>query len=116
MNMNNYHKFDVLSKNVVVAHVSVIGNNVQIQKENVPIALQPFKRENCTIIDVYNFLKDRCFDDNREDLKEILESVGLTSNNPWEWNKISHGITADDFWWIRWDGETLSWEDVAWKK
>ncbi len=109
-------EFEVLSRNTVVARVIVAGKNVCVTKENVPIAIQPFKRDPCTMTDIYNFLKDRCYEDGRYDLSDILHEAALTSNDPWAWNKLTHGVTADDFWWIRWKGETLTWEDVRWKR
>lgn len=36
----------------------------------------------------------------------------MENNNPWEWVRISHGVMFDDFLWIRFPGENLTWEDV----
>ncbi len=60
----------------------------------------------------YAFLKDRCYEDNRANLQDILHSVGLETNNPYEWIKISHGVTYEDFFWIRFEGESITWNDV----
>ena len=61
---------------------------------------------------VYDFLKSRCYEDERADLKEILDQAGLKSNNPWKWARITHGVTYEDFFWIKFDGEILTWEEV----
>lgn len=73
---------------------------------------QPFWGENITIARFYNFLKSRCYEDSRRDLPEILAYHGLKSNNPYEWVKISHGVTYEDFFWIKFDNECITWEDV----
>ena len=67
---------------------------------------------NITTERLYNFLKSRCYEDNRADLQEILEYHGLTSNNPYEWCRLTHGVTYEDFTWIRYDDEQLEWKDV----
>jgi len=40
----------------------------------------------------------------------------MKSNDPWEWNRKTHGVTWEDFFWIKFDGESISWEDVRWKR
>lgn len=41
-----------------------------------------------------------------------LAQAGLTHNNPWEWVKLTHGVTYEDLFWVRFPGETLTWKDV----
>ena len=41
---------------------------------------------------LYVILKDRCYEDSRLDLPKSLEQAGMTSNNPYEWVKVSHGV------------------------
>ena len=60
----------------------------------------------------FKFLKSRCFEDGRPDLKDILDYHGLESNNPYEWNKLTHGVVYEDFIWIKYDDEDITWEDV----
>lgn len=45
-----------------------------------------------------------------EGVKEI--TVGLSENNPWKWCRISHGVTYEDFFWIRFEDEDIQWKDV----
>ncbi len=74
--------------------------------------LQPFYRDRITIFELYNFLKDRCYEDGRADLNNILNKANLKDNNPYEWIKVSHGVTWEDYFWIREKGEDISWEEV----
>lgn len=73
---------------------------------------QPFSGEKLGLERIYNFLKSRCYEDGREDLPEILKQVGLATNNPWKWCRITHGVTYDDYFWIKYENEDICWEDV----
>lgn len=112
------YNFTVMHENTAVANVFVSDNHkiVQIEKLVPDSLMQPFSGNNLSLERVYGFLKSRCYEDERADLKEILSQANLTSNNPWEWNKITHGVMWDDMIWIRFAGETLRWEDVQWRK
>ena len=57
-------------------------------------------------------LKDRCYEDSRGNLSEILEYFGLENNNPYKWCEITHGVTWEDFFGIKYDNEDISWEEV----
>ena len=48
----------------------------------------------------------------REMAQTALERVGLSENNPWKWCRISHGVTYEDFFWIRFEDEDIQWKDV----
>lgn len=108
--------FDVLNKNILLAHVEIIDNKVNVIRyvENV---LQPFGKEGMEIpISFINsFLEDRCFNKNRPDKNEILEYLGLDSHNPLEIVKKTHGRILGDFTWIRFLDETLVWEDLIYE-
>lgn len=112
------YNFTVMYENIAVANVTVSDDHkkVQIEKLVPDSIIQPFSGNELSLERVYGFLKSRCYEDERADLKEILNQANLTSNNPWEWNKITHGVMWDDMIWIRFEGETLRWEDVQWRK
>ena len=73
---------------------------------------QPFKMKNCTLNDIYVFLESRCYENNRDELFQILEYYSLSYNDPWEWNKITHGTMRDDYLWIKWEGEDITYNDI----
>lgn len=105
-------------ENNPVAKVSISDDHkkVEIEKKVPDSIIQPFGGNNLTLDRVYTFLKSRCYEDNREDLGEILKQANLVSNNPWQWNKITHGVMWEDHLWIKFEGEKLCWEDVRWRK
>ena len=73
---------------------------------------QPFSGNKLDLERFYRFIKSRCYEDGRGDLAEILKKAHLSDNNPYDWIRISHGVTYDDFFWIRINDEQLTWEDV----
>lgn len=74
---------------------------------------QPFKADIETVEYVYGFLKSRCFEDGRPDLPEILAMYGMTCNNPYEWNRKTHGVKHKDFWWLKFpEDKDIKWEDI----
>lgn len=106
--------FTVMYKDEAAAEVAVSDDkkNVHIKKIIPDSIKQPFCGNKLGLERVYNFLKSRCYEDGRADLPEILKQAGLTGNNPWKWCRISHGVTYDDFFWVRFPGEKLEWKDV----
>ncbi len=101
-----------MNEPVAVVELSEDKKKVDIQKLVPDSIKQPFSGSKLDLERVYNFLKGRCYEDGRSDLKEILNQAGLTYNNPWEWVKITHGVTYEDLFWVRFLGESLTWEDV----
>ena len=107
-------EFTVLHMDEPVAYVWVSEDHKQVKIDKlIPDCFkQPFCGDRLDIFRIYQFLKSRCYEDGRGDLKEILAQAEMTSNNPWEWVKHSHGVTYEDFWWVRFPGEQLTWENV----
>lgn len=112
------YNFTVMHRDNPVAKVMVSDDrkNVKIKKLVPDSIIQPFGGNDLSLNRVYNFLKSRCYEDGRADLKEILRQANMTSNDPWKWNQITHGVTWDDEIWIKFDGEDICWEKVRWRK
>ena len=112
------YNFMVMHRNEPVAHVWISDDhmNVRIEKIVHDSLIQPFSGDDLSINRVYRFLKSRCYEDGRAELQEILNQAELRENNPWEWNRVTHGVTWEDDLWIKFDGEELEWENVRWRK
>ena len=111
--------YHIMFKDKVIADVTREKNLItKIQKYVPDSPIQPFwgQMENMSqqwlTTRFYKFLKDRCYEDGRADLPVILEQAGLENNNPYEFVKISHGVTYEDFFWIKFDDEEIKWDDV----
>lgn len=74
--------------------------------------IQPFSGNTFNIIRFYDFLKSRCYEDQRADLDIILKQVKMSCNNPYEWVQLTHGVTWEDSFWIKFNNENITWEDV----
>lgn len=112
------YNFTVMHRNEAVARVRVPDDhmNVRIEKLIPDSLMQPFGGNDLSLNRVYQFFKSRCYEDGRVDLQEILNQAKLRENNPWEWNRITHGVTWEDDLWIKLDDEELEWENVRWRK
>lgn len=111
------YNFTVMYKNEEVTFIHVSSDHKEVSvKKFVPDGIkQPFSGNKLDLERVYNFLKDRCFEDGYAELKHILEKFDMESNNPWEWNRKTHGVTWDDYFWIKFEDEDIVWEDVKWR-
>lgn len=103
-------------KPVADIYISEDKKHVKINRLVSDSTEQPFGGDKLDLERVYQFLKGRCYEDGRVDIRTILSSAGLENNNPWEWVKITHGVTWEDFFWIKFPGEDLEWEDVRWHR
>jgi len=108
---NNRYDFDIMCKDEKIAEIRFVKNHVYIRKCTNNF-LQIFNENNENLETVYNFLESRCYESGRLDLPQILEQAKLSSNNPWEWCKVTHGVTWEDYYWIRFPKENIKWEDV----
>ncbi len=103
--------YHIMFREQIVADVTTDDNNLvtNITKYVPDSPIQPFWGDfsNATpqamTVRFYNFLKDRCYEDGRLDLPDILQLAGLETNDPYKWVRVSHGVTWEDFFWIRFD-------------
>lgn len=117
LNRKEDYNFTVMYKNERVAYVCVSADHKEVKIEKlVPDGIkQPFGGTKLDLERVYSFLKDRCFEDGYADLENVLRKFDMESNNPWEWNRKTHGVTWEDYFWVKFDGEDITWEDVKWR-
>ncbi|MBR5970089.1 MAG: helix-turn-helix transcriptional regulator [Lachnospiraceae bacterium] len=106
--------YHVMHLDDVVADVTLSRDKKQIRFEKYePDGIrQPFSGSNLTLERFYRFLKSRCYEDGRADLDLILKKARLSDNNPYHWVALTHGVTYDDFFWIKTDHETVTWDEV----
>ena len=112
--------YHILNMDTPVADVVMGENNLvrEIHKLVPDSPIQPFWGDVESVSPqvlterFYNFLADRRYEDGRSDLPMILKQAGLDSNNPYEWVHICHGVTHEDFFWVRFDNEDIAWKDV----
>lgn len=111
--MKNTLEFQVLVRDEVVAEVVVREDRTVDVKQytNNPIE-KPFPMSDPTIKDVSEFLRSRCFPEERANKKELLGALGLEHYIPLNIVRETHGVMFEDYLWIRFRGETLQYDDV----
>ena len=107
------YDFSVYDKDDLLAdvHMDTYRNESSI-KRYVLDARQPFMALREDIPYIYDFLESRCFENSRPDLPKILAAHGMKENNPFEWCRKGHGVMYNDYLWLKFPGENLTWKDV----
>lgn len=107
------YDFSVFFKNELVAdvHIDTAKKESSIKRYLLG-PKQPFMCDRQDIHYIYGFLESRCFENARPDIDKILAAHGMTSNNPYEWCRKTHGVMYNDFWWIKFRDEDITWNDV----
>ena len=104
-------KFDVMFKDEKVASITVKDNTVHALTYTDIRYKQPFNKI-VSLEYIERFLEDRCIPRNRQNINELLVNLGLENYDVIEILKKTHGISFDDFWWIKFENEDLNWKDV----
>ncbi|MCD8300060.1 MAG: hypothetical protein LUC41_02625 [Clostridiales bacterium] len=92
--------------------ISADRKSVSYTIYNHEVAKAPFGFEDPTVEQMYHFLEERCMPRRPGQLQEYLDYLGLDEYNPWEIVKITHGVMWEDFLWLKFPGESITWEDV----
>lgn len=105
--------FYVMSKDEKIAKCVIRdGELISIDKYAKEIYDQPFYGENTSLEYVMSFLEDRVVNRNKYNINEILASLGLDHYDMIDILRKTHGVSYDDFTWIKFEGENISYKDV----
>lgn len=105
--------FDLMFIDEVVATIE-IKNNKLIKAEtftNEPYK-QPFLVKPIRLDYVISVLSKKVIQPDYHNISGVLEDMGLDEYDAIEILKITHGVCHDNFLWVRFKGEQLTWEDV----
>ena len=64
-----------------------------------------------TFLSVASCLQDRVFPRCRFD-EDMKKATGLQEYNVYDILRDTHGVTVNDFLWLKFDGEDITWKDV----
>lgn len=106
--------FDFMWRDELCAHVELHGDKVTyIKYTDNPVHLVFNEQSKLNKNLVYWFLESRCFSRHNGQCKTILRVLGLDYYDPLAICKLKHGVSVEDFNWIRFKGEEhLKWKDV----
>lgn len=106
------YDFEVYWKDELSAKVSVKNSRVHVSRYIIHPVKQIFPSESISRNQLNEILKLRCIEEERHDVKDKLKGLGLTSYEPLEIVKKTHGVSFNDFIWFRFPGENISMKDV----
>lgn len=103
-------KIEIFHKSNRLAVIEYNKIDIVCHRDDKDSPFQPFFCDNITENDLICFLKSRVFDNARPDAKDLLKTIGLSSYNPVEIAKKTHGILMSDYVWLKFDDEPFTWE------
>lgn len=106
-------KFDVFMKDEKICSVVSEGGITSFENYiDDPLWLPFGVKTSITNSDIEAFFRDRCFPKERANCKTVLKSIGLDFYDPEMICRKTHGTQFDDFIWIRFEGENITYADV----
>lgn len=108
----NHYTFEVYWKDEITARVYVKEKDVIVSKFTDHPLKQLFAEKKMTRYQLNQILELRCWERGRADINDLLKNIGLTEYNPQEIVRKTHGVSFNDFIWIRFPGEKLTSKDV----
>lgn len=113
MNENGWG-FQIYSKNELIADVYIDTRTMKVDLKQYSKYnhLRMFLNDEITVEEVLDWLQDRCFPETRANCKELLKMLGLKTYDVIDITKITHGLMMDDYIWIKWLGEDISYDQI----
>lgn len=107
-------EFEILDEDDIIARVYVNFDTREVDVEQYDdfILRRPFWKEPVTVEDVINFFKRRCFPRTRHNCEQLLRDLGLSYYDPIAIVQKTHGLMFDDYIWVRFKGENISYDDI----
>lgn len=100
-------------ENEVVAFLTVDNNRVKVQRfSNHPIK-QIFHEDEMDVFKLSAILETRCWQRDCRNIDSYLNKLDILYYDPLAIVKKTHGVSYNDFLWFRFNGEALTWKDVA---
>lgn len=99
----------LLLKNRPVLEIRENGTCKVLDLDRLPFAL---RRENVQFVDFIEWASNRTLSIGRSYAKEILNSFRLSQTNRYAVCKACRGLSLEDSYWIRQDGDEKTWEEV----
>lgn len=97
----------------LVAFLTVKDNKVKIQRFTDHPVKQIFRVDEMDIFKLSTILETRCWQRDCRNIDNYLKKLSVPFYDPLEIVKKTHGVSYNDFLWFKFNGENLTWEDVA---
>ncbi len=97
----------------LVAFIKVNNNNVKVQRlTNHPVK-QIFHDDEMDVFRLSTVLETRCWQRDCRNIDNYLKKLGIAYYDPLAIVQKTHGVSYNDFLWFKFNGESLTWKDVA---
>lgn len=107
------YEFDYMHYNDIVAHITVYMDfTVGVERFTEIDSYMPVPVP-ATYDDVELLYTTMCFDEGHPDKQEILNSFGVEFYDPFSIVKVTNGYMWDDPFWIRFEGDTITYEELV---
>lgn len=107
-------EFEIMHRHKTMSSVKIdrLNNRVDYKIITDLGRFNPFMDANVTIDEVYQWIDDRCFPKERPNCDRILKLLGLDFYVPMEIVRVTHGLQFDDYYWVKFKGEDINWDDI----
>lgn len=109
--LENY-SFEVFWKNELTARVCVDNDKVIISRFCVHPVKQIFAKDILSRYQLNQILGLRCIEKERADINDKLSALGLKEYNVYNIVKKTHGVSYNDYIWLKFPDEDITAEDV----
>ena len=97
----------------LVSYVTVSGNKAKVQRFTSHPVKQIFRDAEMDVFKLSNILETRCWQRDCRNIDNYLKKLEIPYYDPLSIVKKTHGVSYNDFLWFRFNGESLTWKDVA---
>ncbi len=97
----------------LVAYVKVNHNKAKVQKFTSHPVKQIFHDDEMDVFKLSTVLETRCWQRDCRSIDNYLKKLDISYYDPLAIVKKTHGVSYNDFLWFRFNGENLTWKDVA---
>ncbi len=92
--------------------ISADRRTVEYHRYSDGMCESPFGFDHPTFEQMYRFMESRCMPKGRLQLQEYLDDLGLEEYNVYQILRKTHGVMWEDFLWLKFDGESVTWDEV----
>ena len=112
---NRWEGLEILCfwRDELVSFVTVEGNRAKIQRFTSHPVKQIFRDGEMDVFRLSNILESRCWQRDCRNIGNYLNKLDIPYYDPLAIVKKTHGVSYNDFLWFRFNGENLTWKDVA---
>lgn len=104
-----YYNMDKICSRV---HVDYDSQTIDVENFTDFVLDQAFGRQELTIDVIDDFFRDRVFPETRVNCRELLDLLGFQHFDAEAIARVTHGILFNDTYWVRFDNENLTYNDI----